>query len=365
MNILQCNHTDLMGQRFNGFDLNVALMQQGHQVCQYVFQKESTSPQVSRIPDIPKLREKLKALEYRHSFPSLFLPYGKVLPKTEIFQKADVVHYHLIHNHMLAIPDFPALTMAKSSVWTWHDPWAVTGHCVHPGVCQGWKYGCNPCPDLEANFPLQKDHAGLLWKIKLEAYQKMNIDIVVASDFMLDFAKNGPLGQCFQRIHKIPFGVHLERFGKKSKNEARKKFNITQEDFVIALRNDENPYKGIEYVEKMLNRWMSPKNVTILTLGSRQLPKRVVRRFHVVQLGWSNDPLQIADFYTACDVFLMPSTAESFGLMAIEAMASSRPVICFEGTALPEVTFAPECGIALSVGDTDALLKSITSRGSK
>jgi glycosyltransferase involved in cell wall biosynthesis len=52
----------------------------------------------------------------------------------------------------------------------------------------------------------------------------------------------------------------------------------------------------------------------------------------------------------------MPSTAEAFGLMAIEAMACGKPVIVFEGTALPEVIFAPKGGIAVPQGDVDALV---------
>jgi glycosyltransferase involved in cell wall biosynthesis len=59
--------------------------------------------------------------------------------------------------------------------------------------------------------------------------------------------------------------------------------------------------------------------------------------------------------FSACDVFLMPSLAEAFGLMALEAMAAGRPVVCFEGTALPAVTHAPECGIAVPAGDSAAL----------
>jgi len=46
-------------------------------------------------------------------------------------------------------------------------------------------------------------------------------------------------------------------------------------------------------------------------------------------------------------------------MMAIEAMACSLPVIVFEGTALPDITFAPDCGISLKKGDTDQFLKTI------
>ena len=35
------------------------------------------------------------------------------------------------------------------------------------------------------------------------------------------------------------------------------------------------------------------------------------------------------DTYLAADMFVMPSTAEAFGMMAIESMAFAKPVSCF------------------------------------
>lgn len=82
-------------------------------------------------------------------------------------------------------------------------------------------------------------------------------------------------------------------------------------------------------------------------------------RFQVLDFGWVTDDGFMADLYCACDVFLMPSTAEAFGLMAIEAMASERPVIVCEGTSLPDITFAPECGIVIPQNDSHALCENV------
>ena len=46
-------------------------------------------------------------------------------------------------------------------------------------------------------------------------------------------------------------------------------------------------------------------------------------------------------------------------MMAIEAMACSRPVISFEGTSLPSITFAPEAGLAVRLDDNEALAAAI------
>jgi len=360
MNILQVNSYDLAGSRFNGYDLNEAIRRQGHNACQYVLEKSSNNEYVKRI--VNNVDWNLMAfweIEQRYGLYWQLIPYGRVLMEQEDFHHADIVHYHLIHNYLLAIPDFPLMTGAKPSVWTWHDPWAVTGHCVHPLECQGWRTGCSPCPHTEEFFAIRTDCAGTIWELKRQAYQKMDVDIVVSSDFMLDFARNSPLGQLFPRVHKIPFGIQTEAFGVRTAKEARERFGIPDDNFVIAFRCETNPYKGTKCIYKMLEHLPNREKVSLLCIGTGTIPKGLQKKFHVVALGWQDDVQLLADFYSACDVFLMPSIAESFGLMAIEAMASARPVICFEGTALPAVTFAPECGIAVPKRDAESLLAAV------
>jgi glycosyltransferase involved in cell wall biosynthesis len=78
-----------------------------------------------------------------------------------------------------------------------------------------------------------------------------------------------------------------------------------------------------------------------------------------MELGWIENTGTIAEALNAADLFLMPSIAEAFGLMAIESMACGTPVIVFEGTALPETINAPECGIAVPYKDSRALARAI------
>ena len=57
----------------------------------------------------------------------------------------------------------------------------------------------------------------------------------------------------------------------------------------------------------------------------------------------------------ASDVFLLPSEHESFGMAALEAMASEVPVIATQAGGLPEVIADGETGFLLPVGDVDAM----------
>ena len=55
------------------------------------------------------------------------------------------------------------------------------------------------------------------------------------------------------------------------------------------------------------------------------------------------------------DLFLLPSEAESFGMAALEAMASEVPVIATNAGGLPEVITDGETGFLLPVGAIDAM----------
>src|SRR5262249_47419662 len=80
----------------------------------------------------------------------------------------------------------------------------------------------------------------------------------------------------------------------------------------------------------------------ILTTRDKGRVNRFIAKHRIVELVCVNDDEVMLDSYKAADVLVMPSTAEAFGMMAIEAMACARPVIVFDGTSPPGTTLAPQ-----------------------
>jgi L-malate glycosyltransferase len=64
---------------------------------------------------------------------------------------------------------------------------------------------------------------------------------------------------------------------------------------------------------------------------------------------------QIAPLLAAADLFLLPSQSESFGLSALEALASGVPVIGSDAGGLPEVVRDGETGVLSAVGDVPGM----------
>jgi len=364
MRVSQISSHDLTGRIFNGHELQIALNQKGILARQYVMEKEGSDCNTLTLNIDRDISKQIKMLETKLSMgPLLYSNRARLIENDSFYRNSDIVHFHLFYDKMISLFDFVRMVQAKPSVWTIHDIWPLTGHCIHPKYpksCESWRTGCDSCPDIQRYFPMKEDKAGQMWRIKKRLYQRIDPDIVVSTEWLEQYVRESPLTQHFTKIHRIPFGIHLERYNQRSKGEARHRLNIPSDAFVIAFRTDGSPayrIKGSTYIWEALQGIES--DITLLTVGWGAVPEDLCGKFHTVQLGWRNDDEIMADFYSACDIFLMPSLAETFGLMAIEAMASARPVIIFEDTVLTSVTFAPDCGVAVPYKDSNGLRGAI------
>ena len=126
---------------------------------------------------------------------------------------------------------------------------------------------------------------------------------------------------------------------------------------VVASRGYGSPFKGVRELAKALEQITTP--LCLVSIHDEGHFDELIGQHQVIALDWSDDEDRLIEAYTAADFFVMPSTAEAFGMMAVEAMACGKPVIVFEGTSLPEVTFAPDCGIAVPMRDVAALTQAV------
>ena len=360
MNVLQVNYTDLLGQRFNGGALIPWLRGRGHAAQQAVGMKLATGDASFQIT--PSSLGKANALcnhgvcslENMFGLSNVLYPQSVLLPFHKAFKNADVVHYHILHNQFFSYLTLPWLSRLKPTVWSLHDPWAMTGHCVHPMDCEGWKTGCKSCPHLDYPFVLQKDTAWLNFKLKDFAYRHSNMHLVVASRWMQRLVEQSPLLQRFP-LHLIPFGLDLDVFSPGDKSAAKARLGIAPDRVVIAIRAVEGPFKGLEYAIRAMELLPPDIPVHLVTCQEKKWFASLEEKFPVTELGEIEGDQAMVDFFRATDIHLMPSMAESFGMMAMEAAACGVPSVVFEGTPLPDVCFAPEGGLAVPRANAQAL----------
>lgn len=360
MKTLQVSNCDTIGSRFNGGQLHEELLKRGidSQFC--VWDKKTDGAGIWRLSDFPGsrvLRYIIGRIERLSSLQSILYPFSLQFLIDKRFRCVDLAHYHLIHTGFFSLITLPVLSRMRPTIWTLHDPWAMTGHCIYPFECERWKSGCERCVRLDAPMHMRGNRTGLMWKIKRWVYHHSDIDIIVASKWMHDMARKSPL-LSKSRIHYTPLGIDLELFRPTDANAAKQSLGIKPGSIVLGLRATNNEFKGLTYIKECLRKLKYNKSVCLLTVEEKGLLDEFKGKYPIVDLGQVDDE-RLVSFYNACDIFLMPSTAEAFGMMAIEAMACGKPVIVFDGTALPEVIFGDKGGIVVPHGDANALGRAI------
>ncbi len=69
----------------------------------------------------------------------------------------------------------------------------------------------------------------------------------------------------------------------------------------------------------------------------------------------------VAPLLAGADVFLLPTEKESFGLSALEALASGTPVVGSDAGGLPEVVANGDTGLLYPVGDVESMAAGVLS----
>jgi glycosyltransferase involved in cell wall biosynthesis len=68
---------------------------------------------------------------------------------------------------------------------------------------------------------------------------------------------------------------------------------------------------------------------------------------------------EVMTLMRSCDIFVLPSWDEAFGVVYIEAMASGKPVIACKGQGITDVIKDGETGLLVKPKDVDSLVKAI------
>lgn len=126
--------------------------------------------------------------------------------------------------------------------------------------------------------------------------------------------------------------------------------------FLLWVGN-EKPHKNLDDALRIVQRLRERgRNVKLITCGvSEDTLARHEGRLGADGLatpcGHVDDSMLIA-LYRACDVFLMPSLIEGFGIPVLEAMSCGAPVVAYDTSSIPEVL--GDAGALVPPGDTNA-----------
>jgi len=165
-----------------------------------------------------------------------------------------------------------------------------------------------------------------------------------------------------QVIHNV---VSLDRFAQA--HDIRHILSVSDQEVMITFIGQIRDIKGVDLFIELAYK-LADNKVKFFLVGECRDPlqyegsylksdllKKISGNPHIIYLGYRGD---IEDIYKSSDIIIIPSRLdEPFGLTAIEAGASGKPVVCSGAGGLPEIVTHGENGFLFKVGDLAELAK--------
>ena len=168
------------------------------------------------------------------------------------------------------------------------------------------------------------------------------------------------------RIFVIPNGFKKDIFCPMDSTIARDRLGLPTQKKILLSVGALLPTKGYPYMLQALEKIIEcRKDILYCIIGSGKLQKFLEKQ--VSEKGLSNyvtfaggkPHSEIPLWMNACDLFVLPSLRESFGVVQIEAMACGKPIVATRNGGSEEVIISDEHGLLVEPANPDDLAEKI------
>lgn len=242
----------------------------------------------------------------------------------------DVIWLHNIHGYYLNMELlFSYLkTCGKAIFWTLHDCWSFTGHCTHFAFvgCEKWKTGCHHCPQKK-EYPASclRDNSRRNWLKKRELFKGIpNLTLITPSQWLADLVKESflreyPVEVSYNVIDKAVFQPTPGTF--------RQTFGLEQKKILLGVASIWGERKGLWDYVKLAS--LLPESCQIVLVGltpeqQKQMPPSILA------LPRTNSARELAEIYTAADVFVNLTYEDTYPTVNLEAKACGTRIVCYD-----------------------------------
>ncbi len=242
----------------------------------------------------------------------------------------DLVWLHNIHGyyiHVETLFDWIKKREDMQVKWTLHDCWAFTGHCSFftMAKCEKWKTNCSSCSQ-KLSYPssLLKDNSKENFLRKKKAFSGVkNMQLITPSKWLADLVKESILKEYPVEVRYNTIDTTVF---KPTSSNFRKNHGLEGKKIILGVASVWDERKGLKDFLRLADVLDDRYAIVLVGVNKKQmkaLPERIIA------IQRTNSATELAEIYSAADVFFNPTYEDNYPTVNLEAQACGTPVITY------------------------------------
>lgn len=278
--------------------------------------------------------------------------------------KPNIIHLHNVHGYYVDIEilfDYLKEHPEIKKIWTLHDCWAFTGHCVHFEYekCTQWKSGCLKCP-IKTGYPkTYVDNCKRNYIKKKKTFKNVcDLTLVSPSLWLANLVKQSFLNK--YPIQVINNGVDTNVF-KPTKSNLKEKYHIEDKKVILGVASVWNNKKGLNTFLELSKEIEKDYQIVLIGLSKKQIRKLPD---NIIGIERTENVKELVKWYSVAEIYFNPTLEDNYPTANLEAIACGTSVVTFNTGGSPESAFAgtEETIFSYSVDESIEKIRSVTKR---
>ncbi len=269
----------------------------------------------------------------------------------------DLLWLHNIHGYYINVEMLFDWIKSRPNMqvkWTLHDCWAFTGHCSHFTIvkCEQWRSCCSYCVQKNS-YPasLFKSNCKDNFRRKKKAFIGVNnMTLITPSKWLSNLVKESFLKEYSVEIN---YNTIDKSIFKPTPSDFRERYNLQGKKIILGVASTWDERKGLNDFIKLSQMLDDSYAIILVGLNKKQisaLPKSIIG------IERTNSTNELAEIYTAADIFFNPTYEDNYPTVNLEAEACGTRVITYNTGGAPE-TIKLDDSAVINVGALDEFVK--------
>lgn len=243
----------------------------------------------------------------------------------------EVLWLHNIHGYYINIEllfDWIKSRPQMKVKWTLHDCWAFTGHCSYFTMvgCEKWRHMCEKCSQ-KRKYPtsILIDNSRNNFMRKKQAFTGVkDLTLITPSKWLANLTRDSFLKEYPVEVHYNTIDTTVF---KPTPSDFRDRYGLQNKKIVLGVASVWEERKGLSDFIKLADILDDRYVIVLVGLNHEQMKQC---KKNIIGVERTNSAKELAQIYTAADVFVNPTYEDNYPTVNLEAQACGTPVITYD-----------------------------------